>query len=79
MKTVIKKGHASWSDLRGRTISFEWTDGWDDFNPHMVFDRTEPYAEDPRYPRYYILDEFGGGYSVWEDDEVEVTVHEDAN
>lgn len=73
--TVTKKGHADWADLKGKTISFEWSDGWDDYWPRMVFDHTQSYAEDPRYPRYYIMDEDGGGYSVWEDEPVEVMVH----
>ena len=77
MKTIIKKGHADWADLKGKTITFPWTDGWEDYNPVLVFSRTQVYAEDPRYPRYYIMDEDYGGYSVWEDEEVEVTVLED--
>lgn len=79
MRRVIKKGHESWADLKGATITFEWSDGWDDYSPIMVFSHTPPYAEDPRYPRYYILDEDCGGYSVWEDEEVEVAILEDAD
>lgn len=75
-RTIIKKGHADWADLAGKEISFEWTDGWEDYAPHFVFSHTRPYASDPRYPRYYICDEDGGGFSVWENEEVEVTVHE---
>lgn len=71
---VIKKGHADWADLKGRKITFDWTDGYEDFYPEMTFSHTQVYAEDPRYPRYYILDENDGGYSVWEDEEVEVTI-----
>jgi hypothetical protein len=76
MTTIIKKGHADWDDLKGKRITFDWTDGYEDFYPAMTFSRTQVYADDPRYPRYYILDENGGGYSVWEDEEVEVTVLE---
>lgn len=71
---VIKKGHADWADLKGKKITFDWTDGYEDFSPVMTFSHTQVYAEDPRYPRYYILDGNGGGYSVWEDEEVEVTI-----
>lgn len=76
MRTVTKKGHADWDDLIGKEISFSWTDGWDDFSPHLEFSHTKVYNEDPRYPRYYICDEDGGGYSVWENEEVQVTVHD---
>lgn len=71
---VIKKGHADWADLKGKKITFDWTDGYEDFYPEMTFSHTQVYADDPRYPRYYIMDENYGGYSVWEDEEVEVTI-----
>lgn len=76
MNKAIKKGHADWADLIGKTITFEWSDGWDDYNPIMKFSRTQVYAEDERYPRYYVLDENSGGYSFWESDVVEVTILE---
>ena len=77
MRTVTKKGHADWDDLIGKTISYEWYDGYDDL-PYClegVFKGTQTYAEDPRYPHYYILTD-GGGAGVWEDEEVSVTVHD---
>lgn len=74
-RTVIKRGHADWDDLTGKEISFEWSDGWEDYWIHGVFKGTQAYAEDPRYPRYYILVD-GGGVSVWDDEEVEVTVYD---
>lgn len=74
---VSKQGHDSWDDLKGQTISFEWSDGWDDYDPTLVFDHTEPY-EEMGQERYYIMDTNGGGYSVWESAQVEVTVHESA-
>lgn len=73
---VTKKGHESWGDLIGKHISFDWHDGYDDF-PYWVngeLEGTEPYAEDPRYPRYYVIID-GGGPSFWEDEEVKVTIH----
>ena len=74
---VKKQGHADWADLKGKTISFPWTDGYEDWGDvELDFDHTQPYYEDPRYPRYYVVDENGGGYSLWEDETVEVTVHE---
>lgn len=73
---VIKQGHADWDDLRGKTITFKWSDGWDDYYPVMEFSHTQVYADDPRYPRYYVLDKNSGGYSFWETDEVEVTILE---
>lgn len=81
MKKVIKKGHADWADLIGKNIQFEFWAPWEDspWTIQMKFNRTDTYHEDPRYPRYYILDEDGGGYSFWEDEEVEVTILEDAN
>ena len=76
-RVVKKKGHADWADLIGKEISFDWHDGYDDFPYwfHGVLDETRPHAEDPRYPRYYIIID-GGGPSVWEDEEVVVTVHD---
>lgn len=74
---VVKQGHANWGDLVGKEISFEWFDGWDEA-PYLqrgTFEGTSAYAEDPRYPRYYILID-GGGVSVWEDERVEVEIHE---
>lgn len=76
-KTVIKKGHADWDDLIGKTISYEWYDGYDHL-PYWfegVFEGTRQYDEDPRYPSYYILVD-GGGTSVWEGEEVRVTVYD---
>ena len=76
-RIVIKRGHDDWDDLVGKEIEFEWSVGGDDYyTPRFVFHATRVYAEDPRYPRYYILDEDLGGYSVWEDEEVKVTVHD---
>ena len=76
MRRVIKKGYADWDDLKGKEICVSRYDGWDDFgyDVRMIFSQTQVYAEDPRYPRYYILDEDLGGVSFWEDEEVEVTV-----
>jgi hypothetical protein len=75
--TVTKKGHADWADLAGKRITFDWSDGWDDFYPDMIFSHTQPYDDDDdRYPRYYVLEENGGGYSFWESYEVKVTVHD---
>lgn len=71
---VVKQGHADWTDLIGKEISFDWSDGWEDYWIHGTFEGTQPYAEDPRYPRYYILMD-NGGTSVWEDEPVRVTVH----
>lgn len=75
-KTVIKCGHTDWSDLKGLEIQFLFHAPWEDdpCTVRMVFNDTQPYHDDPRYPRYYILDENGGGYSVWENEEVEVTI-----
>lgn len=76
---VKKKGMSDWDDLVGKEIEFEWFDGYDEF-PYWfrgVFEgvhRSE--GGDIRYPRYYILFEGGGGPSVWEDEEVKVTVHD---
>lgn len=59
--TVTKKGHADWADLIGKEISFEWFDGWDDV-PYWnegILEDIQVYAEDPRYPRYYVIQ--GGG------------------
>lgn len=75
-RTVIKRGHADWDDLIGRDISFGWSDGWEDYTERLVFSHTEAYATDPRYPRYYVLAEDDGGASVWEDEDVEVTVYD---
>jgi hypothetical protein len=74
-RTVIKRGHADWDDLTGKKISFNWSDGWEDYWVNGTFGGTQVYAEDPRYPRYYILID-GGGTSVWEDQEVEVRVYD---
>lgn len=74
--TVKKSGHASWDDLKGKTISFKWSDGWEDYDPMMVFHETQPY-EEMGQNRYYIMDADGGGYAVWESAEIEVTVHEE--
>lgn len=74
---VTKKGHADWADLIGKEISFEWFDGWDDV-PYWnegILEDIQVYAEDPRYPRYYIILD-GGGVSFWENEEVTVTVHD---
>ena len=76
MTKITKKGHADWAGLKGKTITFPWTDGWEGTDLVVVFSHTSVYADDPRYPRYYIMDESGGGYSVWEDEEVEVTILE---
>lgn len=73
--TVKKVGHASWDDLRGKTISFKWSDGWEDYDPMMVFHETQPF-EEMGQNRYYIMDADGGGYAVWEGAEITVTVHE---
>lgn len=75
MRTVIKKGHADWDDLIGKEISFSWSDGWEDYWFNGTFEGVQVYAEDPRYPRYYILLD-GGGVSVWETEEVRVTVND---
>lgn len=74
-KTVIKKGHADWDDLIGKTIEFSWSDGWEDYWFQGEFEGVQVYAEDPRYPRYYVLLD-GGGVSFWETEEVKVTVHD---
>jgi len=74
---VIKQGHAGWGDLIGKEISFDWSDGWEKYWVDGTFEGTQVYAEDPRYPRYYILID-GGGVSVREDEPVKVTVHEQA-
>lgn len=76
MTTVIKRGHADWADLKGRTVRFSYNFGWGDegFVTLEPFHHTLPYHEDPRYPRYYVMDEDGGGYSFWEDVEVEVEI-----
>lgn len=81
MKTLIKKGHADWEDLKGKEVVFEFWAPWEDdpWTIRMVFDRTETYFDDPRYPRYHVMEEDGGGYSFWEDEEVEVTVLEDTD
>lgn len=72
---VIKKGHADWEDLKGKDISVLFYPGWEDpYFIDLTFSHTLPYHEDPRYPRYYVMDESGGGYSFWESDEVEVEV-----
>jgi hypothetical protein len=73
---VTKRGHDDWEDLLGKEISFNWFDGWDDLPYYIqgIFEGTQPYAEDPRYPRYYILVD-GGGTSVWETEKVTVSVH----
>lgn len=76
-RTVTKKGHADWGDLVGKEISFEWFDGYEDY-PYFiegVFEGTRYYSEDPRYPKYYILVD-GGGTSVYDHEEVEVTVYD---
>lgn len=77
MRTVTKRGHADWDDLTGKEISFDWQDGWEDYTwtERGVLEGTQVYAEDPRYPRYYVLMD-GGGVSFWETDDVEVTVHD---
>ena len=75
MKTVTKKGHEDWHDLLGKKISFSWSDGWEDYGIHGTFEGTQPYADDPRYPRYYILIN-SGGVSVWEGEEVTVQIEE---
>jgi len=77
-RTVVKHGHADWSDLIGKEISFDWSDGWEDWRIHGIFEGTQTYAEDPRYPRYYILTD-DGGTSVWEDEPVKVTIHREAD
>ncbi len=71
---VAKQGHDDWTDLIGKEISFEWSDGWEEYSPRYVCAGTQTYAEDPHYPRYYVLDENGGGYSFWEREIVQVTV-----
>lgn len=75
---VIKKGHADWADLKGKTIQFEFWAEWEEepWTITMVFDHVRTYYDDPRYPRYYVLRENGGGYGFWESDEVEVTILE---
>lgn len=79
MRVVTKQGALSWEDLIGKEVSFEWSDGWDDFDPRYVVGAIESYAEDPRYPRYYVLEEGGGGYSFWEFETVEVKVYDDVH
>ena len=76
MTKVVKKGHDDWADLKGKTLEFKFNFGWGDEGYVTVdrFSHTQPYHEDPRYPRYYVLDENGGGYSFWENEEVEVEI-----
>lgn len=74
-RVVTKRGHSDWDDLIGKEISFEYFDGWEDLSYWGVLEGIQVYAEDPRYPRYYVLTD-GGGVSYWEDEEVEVTVYE---
>lgn len=71
MRTVTKRGHADWDDLIGKVITFEWTDGWEDYYPLMEFHHTEPFDNG-----YYISDERGGGYFVSEAREIQVTVYD---
>ena len=75
-RRVTKRGHNDWADLRGKTIQFEFHTPWEDDSDRVTLDfsHTQYYYEDPRYPRYYVMDEEGGGYSFWEDDEVEVEI-----
>lgn len=77
MRKVTKKGFEDWDDLVGKEISFDWQDGWEDYpwEERGVLQGTQPYSEDPRYPRYYVL-MHDGGVSFWETDSVEVTVHD---
>ena len=72
MTVVNKKGHADWADLKGKNIRFLFYADWDDepWRIQMVFDRTEPYFEDPRYPRYYVwgdgdVDTLSGRVMLW--------------
>ncbi|USH44512.1 hypothetical protein SEA_CASSITA_57 [Microbacterium phage Cassita] len=77
MRTVTKRGHADWDDLVGKTITFEWSDGWEDYYPLMEFHHTEPVDEgNGFFAGYYISDELGGGYFVREAREIQVTVHD---
>lgn len=75
MREVLKQGHESWSDLKGKQVSFLFNFGWgDEGRVDLTFSRTQVYYDDPRYPRYYVLDENGGGYSFWENEEVKVEI-----
>lgn len=76
MKAVTKQGHADWADLKGKTVRFVYNFGWGDEYAVTLepFSHTLPYHEDPRYARYYVMDEDGGGFSFWEDEEVEVEI-----
>ena len=75
-RKVTKQGHNDWADLRGKTVQFEFQAPWEDDSDWVIleFSHTQYYHEDPRYPRYYVLDKDGGGYSFWDDDEVEVEI-----
>lgn len=73
---VTKKGQDDWDDLVGKEIGFSWSDGWEDYYIRMTFAGTQPQdGGDPRYPKYFITDDDGGGFAVWWDAEVEVTVY----
>lgn len=72
---VTKKGPDDWADLKGKRITFKWSDGWEEYDPTLVFSHTES-VEEMGMIKYYVLDEDGGGYAFWESTEVEVTVHE---
>lgn len=76
-KKVTLKGRESWEPYFGKYVEFMWHDGWDDHFISLDLAGTEEqYGGDHRYPRYYVMDADSGGFSFWEDEEVEVIVHD---
>lgn len=73
MRTVIKKGHADWDDLIGKTFEFLFYPGWE--KPEWI-EITLGSAHLTRNefgtPVYYLMDFEGGGYMQYESTEVEV-------
>lgn len=70
------KGENQWRTLIGKDISFDWSDGWDDYDPRGVVESIRlDYGNDPRYPRVYVEFEEGGAYAVRDSETVAVTVH----
>lgn len=76
---TTRTGIGDWADLIGKTISFRWCDGWDDYFFEDVLTGTRPQEmDDPRYPKYYLLLDHGGvGFS--ETEPVTVTVWDEEN
>jgi hypothetical protein len=75
MAEIVVQGHQAWQELVGKEVSFLWSDGWEEaWTIRQIVAGTQVYEEDPRYPRYYVLDPDGGGFSFWEDEPVEVTL-----